>query len=198
MAMTEREKLGREIIIKSLRKEGYVTYSNLLSDFHLNFTKDPDVLGYMEPDRGTITVNSSLDMDQIKVIIRHEILHFYLKHHIRSIKKMAQLKGVDPDSLDDMTFREMEELVYGDPERLDNIAKDFEISNRGYTDKDKAIVRSMHALVTEDHHEDWVDLTMEEMYEKLLQERENREPIMYGALLDPTTFVGADGVVYGN
>jgi hypothetical protein len=39
---------------------------------------------------------------------------------------------------------------------------------------------------------------MEEMYEKLLQERENREPIMYGALLDPTTFVGADGVVYGN
>lgn len=198
MAMTEREKLGREIIIKSLRKHGYVTYSNLLSDFHLNFTKDPRVLGYMEPKAGRIVVNSSLDMDQVEVIIRHEILHFYLKHAERTLKKLAQLKGLDPNDIDDMSVKELEKEIYGDPEQLANWAADFDISNQGYTDKDKNIVRTIHGLVTEDHHSDWVDLSMEEMYERLLKERENRQKIVYGAFLDPTTFIGADRRVYGS
>ncbi|MBQ6627971.1 MAG: hypothetical protein IJH65_04065 [Methanobrevibacter sp.] len=192
MAMTERERLGREIIMKSLRKHGYVTYSNLLSDFHLNFTNDPRVLGYMEPKKGRIVVNSSLDMDQVEVIIRHEILHFYLKHAQRTLRKLAQLKGLDPDSIDDMTVKELEREIYGDPDQLANWAADFDISNQGYTDKDKAIIRSLHALVTEDHYSDWTDLTMEEMYERLLKERENKQKIVYGAFMDSTTFIGAD------
>lgn len=197
MAMTEREKLGRELIIKSLRKHGYVTYSNLLSDFHLNFTQDPDVLGYMEPKKGRIVVNSSLDMDQVEVIIRHEILHFYLEHANRTLKKLAQLKGLDPNNIDDMAVQELENEIYGDPEQTANWAADFDISNQGYTDKDKQIIRTLHGLVTEDHYSDWVDLSMEEMYEKLLDERRNKQKIVYGAFIDPTTFIGADRKIYG-
>ena len=148
MAMTERERLGREIIMKSLRKHGYVTYSNLLDDFHLNFTNDPGVLGYMEPATGRIVVNSSLDMDQVEVIIRHEILHFYLKHAERTFKKLAQLKGLNPNQIDDLSAKEIEEEIYGDPEQLANWAADFDISNQGYTDKDKNIVRTLQGF----HH----------------------------------------------
>lgn len=198
MAMTERERLGREIIMKSLRKHGYVTYSNLLDDFHLNFTNDPGVLGYMEPSTGRIVVNSSLDMDQVEVIIRHEILHFYLKHAERTLKKLAQLKGLNPNQIDDLSAKELEKEIYGDPDQLANWAADFDISNQGYTDKDKNIVRTLHGLVTEDHHSDWVDLSMEEMYERLLDERKNRQKLVYGALLDLHTFIGNNGDIYGN
>ena len=197
MAMTEREKLGRDVLIKSLSKHGYVTYGKLLSQFHLNFTKDPQVLGFMEPKKGRIVVNSSLDLDQVEVIIRHEILHFYLRHADRTLKKLAQLKGLDPNNIDDMTVNELEDEIYGDPEQTANWAADFDISNQGYTDKDKQIIRTLHGLVTEDHYSDWVDLSMEDMYEKLLDERKNKQKIVYGALLDHTTFVSQDGRIYG-
>lgn len=197
MAMTERERLGRDVVINSLRKHGYVTYGNLLKDFHLNFTHDPNVLGYMEPKTGRIVVNSSLDLDQVEVIIRHEILHFYLKHSERMLKKLAQLKGLNPNNIDDMSVKELEKEIYGDPDQTANWAADFDISNQGYTDKDKQIIRTLHGLVTEDHHSDWTELSMEEMYEKLLDERKNKQKIVYGAFIDSTTFIGADRRIYG-
>lgn len=197
MAMTERERLGRDVLIRSLSRHGYVTYGKLLSNFHLNFTHDPSVLGYMEPKAGRIVVNSSLDMDQVEVIIRHEILHFYLNHADRSLKKLASLKGIDPNNIDDMTAKELEREIYGDAEQTANWAADFDISNQGYTDKDKQIIRTLHGLVTEDHYSDWVDLSMEEMYERLLNERKNKQKIVYGAFFNPTTFIGQDGKIYG-
>ena len=197
MAMTSREALAKQELTKFLQQQGYATYAKLLNMFHLNLTQDPRVLGYMEPEKGRIVLNSSVDIDRVALIARHEILHFYLKHHERTLKKMAEMKGLDPNKLDDMSVKEIEEAVYGDPDRLDNWATDFDISNQGYTDKDKAIVRSLHGLVTEDFHEDWVDLTMEEMYEKLLDERKNKEKLVYGVFIDPSKFVGRDGRVYG-
>ena len=62
---------------------------------------------------------------------------------------------------------------------LFNIAGDYEISNRTYTDQDKKDIRRIKlngqivsGLVTELDHPDWVDLPLEDMYDLLQQERE--------------------------
>ncbi len=194
MAMSDRERIGRDQIIKYLGRQGYKTYGDLLSRYHLNLTRDPNVLGYMEPDKGRIVVNSSLDMEQISVVIRHEILHFYLDHTKRIFNKLALEKKLDPNNLSKESIEEITKEAFT---QIANIAMDYDISNQAYTDKDKAIIRTMHALVTEDDHADWVDLTMEEMYDKLRQEEQAKPKIVYGALVNSTTFVGSDGRVYG-
>lgn len=70
------------------------------------------------------------------------------------------------------------------PEMMEtsNIAGDYEISNRGYTDADKATVRAimlngqiLQGLVTEDQHPDWVNLSLEEMYDKLTEKKKADE-----------------------
>ena len=55
-----------------------------------------------------------------------------------------------------------------------NLAGDFEISNRGYTDEDKQTVRHLiingnmvSGFVTEDDHPDWFDWSIEDMYDAL-------------------------------
>ena len=66
-----------------------------------------------------------------------------------------------------------------------NIAGDYEISNRGYTSRDKLNVRNIRingqklsGLVTEIDHPDWVGLTAEEMYDRLIQEmNKNKQDI---------------------
>ena len=70
-----------------------------------------------------------------------------------------------------------------------NIAGDYEISNRGYTEQDKRIARSimlngkvLSGLVTEDQHPDWVDLSFEEMYDRLASDMSQEEQEMSSAL----------------
>ena len=162
MAVTREEYLGKKQIMDRLSREGYPTYASLLDLFDLNLTNDPQVVGYMIPDRGVIVVNRNLDIEQVSTIVRHEILHEYLAHQLR----MQRHLGKDVYDNRDATIHE-----------LINIAGDYEISNRGYTDKDKDIVRAiklngetLRGLVTEDDHPDWVDLTIEEMFDKLYQE----------------------------
>ena len=120
MAMTKREEDARNYLFHYLGKQGYKTYGKLLQQFHLNLTKDPNVLGYMEPKTGRIVVNSSLDVDQVALIVRHEILHFYLNHSKRVLAKLAKLKGLDPDHLEKASVEELEQEIYGDPEQTAN------------------------------------------------------------------------------
>ena len=91
-----------------------------------------------------------------------------------------------------------------------NYAADYEISNRGYTTRDKENIRNIElngrilsGLVTEDDHPDWVNLSVEEMYDKLIEERKQAQeealktPIN-GFLQDDTTFIDPiTGRVYG-
>lgn len=176
MGMTAYEQLAKKQIIKALAADGYPTYAKFIRDlFDINLTEDPDVVAYMEPSKARIVVNSGLDIDQVSTVVRHEILHEYLNHHRRLIKKLAQEANLDPDKLDDMSLKELENKLYSN--QIFNIAGDYEISNRGYTQKDKSIVRSLilngqicRGLVTEDDHPEWVNLSVEEMYDKLRQE----------------------------
>ena len=175
MAMTRREQIAKDQIIRTLQKSGYPTYASLLDLFHVNLTEDPNVVAYMEPGKGRIVINSGLNIDQVSTIVRHEILHEYLNHHKRLINKLAKERGLDPDKLDDLSVKEIENTIYSN--QAFNIAGDYEISNRGYTDNDKRIARSillngkrLKGLVTEDDHPDWVDKSLEDMYDLLRQE----------------------------
>ncbi|MGM9544671.1 MAG: hypothetical protein ACI3T9_06770 [Romboutsia timonensis] len=156
--MTAREEAAKEQIIRVLRKEGYPTYARLFDLFDLNLTDDPNVIGYMLPGKAKIVLNENLSIDQVSVVVRHEILHEWLSHGPRS----EAFDKAHPDLLPDHD--------------TSNIAADFEISNLGYTDKDKRTERNLimgdeilQGLITEDQFPGWEDKTFEEMYEELLK-----------------------------
>lgn len=158
MAITQNNNAKKQII-RILREQGYPTYAWLLEPFDIYLTDDPDVIGYMIPGQAKIVLNEALSIDQVSTIVRHEILHEYLSHGPRG-------KAWEKAHPDRMTNHD-----------LSNIAADFEISNRGYTDADKRIARRiklgdeiLHGLVTEDEYPGWEDKTYEEMYDELTKE----------------------------
>lgn len=155
--MTQREREGKDQIIEVLGQNGYKTYSELFSLFDLHLTKDPEVIGYMVPGKALITINENLDIDQVSMVVRHEILHEFLEHARR-----AKAMGVEPG---------------GPDHRLLNISGDYEISNRGYTEKDKENARRIRlgdqvlsGLVTEDKYPQLADKSFEEIYQALKKE----------------------------
>lgn len=156
--MTARDEAAKEQIIRKLRSEGYPTYARLFDLFDLNLTDNPDVVGYMLPGKAKIVLNENLSIDQVSTIVRHEILHEWLSHGPRGEKFDKE----HPDLLPDHD--------------TSNIAADYEISNVGYTDKDKRAARAiilgdktLQGLVTEDQYPGWEDKSFEEMYEELLK-----------------------------
>lgn len=159
MATTLRNDAKQEII-NILREEGYATYARLVDLFDIYLTDDPEVVGYMIPGKAKIVINGGLSISQVSLIVRHEILHEFLTHHER--------QGAF----------EKDNATLGSDHELANIAGDYEISNRGYTDKDKANARAivlgdkvLRGLVTEDEYPDWETATFEEMYRDLLEKR---------------------------
>lgn len=179
MGMTREEKITKEYIQTMLSKQGYPTYANIFSNFDLNLTDNPNVVGFMEPSKGRIVVNRNLQAHQVSVIIRHEILHFFLEHEQRLVNKLAKKFGLNPDNLSLEDLENIKREIYKN--KKFNIAGDYEISNRGYTDEDKEQVRNIElngqilsGLVTEDKHPDWVDWSLEDMYDALNQE--DKEP----------------------
>lgn len=155
------EKNAKSQIISYLAEQGYPRYASLLTNFDINLTSDPNTVAYVENNRARIVLNKDLAIEQISVIIRHELLHRWLRHNYR----LGQHVGDDKWSKRTPTQHQ-----------LGNIAADYEISNRGYTDDDKDRVRNltikgkmMRGLVTEDDHPEWVNLSVEEMYDKLTE-----------------------------
>ena len=170
MAITREEYLAKKQIMDILSKQGYPTYAHLLDLFDLNLTNDPNVVAYMIPNQGVIVLNRNLDIDQVSTFVRHEILHEYLAHQLRMMRHL--------------NISDYNEFVAKDPNlhQLINIAGDYEISNRGYTDKDKDIARNiklngqtLQGLVTEDEHPDWVDMGIEEMFDNLNKEYQEQK-----------------------
>lgn len=154
-------------ILKRLNQQGYPSYSRLLELFDVYLTDDPNVVGYMLPGKAKIVLNGGLDIDQVSTITRHEILHEYLNHGMRDSEFIKK----HPEYIAD--------------HNISNIAADYEISNKGYTDADKSIARAirlgdktLQGLVTEDQYPGWEEMTFEEMYENLLKkQQENKEEL---------------------
>ena len=170
MSMTKRDYLAKKEIRNILSQEGYPTYSYLIEDFEIHLTKDPKVIGYMIPNKGVIVLNEGLNLEQVSVIVRHEILHEFFNH----AKRFENHVGKDAyDSRDEFTHRNM------------NIAGDYDISNRGYTETDKKNIRKIRlngktltGLVTEDQHPDWVGLSVEQMYDRLMDQMKQEKEDM--------------------
>lgn len=211
MSMTREERIAKNEILRILAKTGYPTYASLLDEFDVNLTEDPGVIGYMKPDKGLIVLNRGLDLDQVSTIVRHEILHQYLEHEKRLLKKLAKDANLNYNDLDDLSIEELKRSLYSNKDF--NYAADYEISNRGYTDKDKETIRGIKlngqvltGLVTEDQHPDWVDMSVEEMYDELQKLRkkdshmrpEEEEEIIYGDFINDSTFVDEDGNIWGD
>ena len=211
--MSSIDRAAKAQLIKILKTNGYKTYSKLLEKFDINTTKDPSVIAYMVPNEALIVINLGLDITQVSVVVRHEILHEYLKHEIRLLRHLAEKEGIDMDALtDDVSLRELNNRLKNQLYSNDtfNYAADYEISNRGYTPKDKEAIRHIEingrilsGLVTEDEHPDWVNLSVEEMYDKLMEEREKDKqqrldtPIS-GVFIDDTTLIDpVTGTIYG-
>lgn len=170
MGMTKRETIAKQQIRKILSEEGYPTYSYLIEDFDINLTKDPQVIGYMIPGKGVIVLNEGLDLEQVSVVVRHEILHEFFNHQ----KRFKQHVGEDEYNKRSMAKHNNM-----------NIAGDYDISNRGYTIRDKDNMRKirlngklLQGLVTEDQHPDWVGLSVEEMYDRLEAQMEKEQKEM--------------------
>lgn len=195
-------------LIQILKTNGYKTYAKILDRFNVFMTEDPKAIAYMLPAKGVIVINRGVDIEQASVLVRHEILHDYLKHEKRLLDHLAKKQGIDRSTYTDIPLKKLDQklrkTLYQD--QMFNYAADYEISNRGYTEKDKDMVRNiklngqiLRGLVTEDDHPDWVDLSVEEMYDKLneIREEELKKPVQ-GFMLDPTTFVDPlTGAVYG-
>lgn len=201
MAMTKEEYVAWDYLISKLR-DGYKEYADILSYLHLNLTDDPKVTAYLEPAKATITVNRGFDSEQVLVVIRHEIMHEWLKHEIRLIRHVAKLFNLDPDDLTDKDIDALKQYIYSSPEF--NIAGDYEISNLTYGDYEKDVIRrlilngeTIRGLITEDEHPDWIDLSIEEMYDKLREQSRLNSMTRKGTLVDETTFVDEEGNVYG-
>lgn len=146
-------------LTRVLGEEGHATYAWLLEPFDIYLTDDPEVVGYMVPNQAKIVLNELLDAEQVSTIVRHELLHEWLTHAQRTQK-------FDKEHPDRITNHD-----------IANIAADFEISNRSYTEKDKRNSRRLkmgnqilRGLVTEDQYPGWEDMTFEEMYDKLTDE----------------------------
>lgn len=157
MAMTKKELAAKTQILDTLGAQGYPTYAKLLDKFDVNLTADPQVIAYMEPGRARIVLNQNLTINQVSTIVRHEILHEYFTHQIRADK-----------------FRQRDKKYSELSHDIINRAADYDISNLGYTDADKAIARGiilndniLSGLVTEDDYPDWQDKSFEEMLELL-------------------------------
>lgn len=147
MKMTQLEHAAKNQIIDILNQQGYPTYARLLDKLDvklINVEKNPEAIVYLAVDKATIFLNPNLNIKQISTIVRHEILHEYLTHFARA-EKYKELKPENKNL----------------PHDIVNIAADYEISNRGYTDADKSTARSINinnkflkGLVTEDDHPD--------------------------------------------
>lgn len=209
MAMTKQEKLLKLWLIRKLKSQGYLTYAKILREFDVQIlSKNSSAVAYLDPAKGLFAMHPTLDDNQVSVIIRHEILHAYLQHEKRLLDKLAKEHNLNPNELDDYTITELKKELYSNS--LFNIAGDYEISNKGYTEKDKEVVRNLifngrvvSGLVTEDDHPDWVDMSIEEMFDELRKQKQqdknsgDEDKIVLGALQDETTFVDIEGHVYG-
>ena len=177
MIMLKNEKNAKAAIMRFLAQQGYPRYASLLSYFDVNLTSDPDTIAYVENNRARIVLNKYLSLEQVSVVVRHELLHRWLRHAYRAERHVGK------DAWDKRTMQD---------HQLFNVAADYEISNRGYTEEDKDMVRNLRlndpalskeeqiksGLVTEDGHPEWVNLSMEEMMDNLQEIKKNNEEVL--------------------
>lgn len=227
---TKMESQRKEQIRRAMSAAGYPTYAWILSQrFALNFYRprpgDKPFAAAMVPGKNVIIINPDItDNAFICMLIRHEIMHEYMKHHDRLLKHLydkLNAEGVTADNgetVEKHSLEEVERMLYSNS--MANQAADYELSNEMYTEKDKDMQRNvgrylkvnanLRGLVTEDDHPDWVNLSVEEMYDKLTElmeqakkeaeeqlQKDEEEGVVRGVFLSKKSFFAPQkGVIY--
>ena len=178
--MSARDKLIKEQLIEYLIDTGYGTYARRLREFDVYVGEMVNGVlietAAMFPKTGDIAINPGFfeladeeqAWKQLSVIIRHEMLHYLLVHEKRFVDHLVE---TDPN------FEE----TYGKAEThtIANYAMDWELSDIGYDEYDKEVVRLMtlngkiiRGLILSDDHPEWVNKPMEELFELVKKEVE--------------------------
>ena len=170
-----REQNAKQQIIDFMIEQGFGTFARLFNIYTFILTKDKDCIGYTTPD-GVICMNEGLTLEGFSFVCRHEILHNWLNHHENFIHHVGKKLGLDPETMSLEDINKATQIIYGDPRRFDNIAKDWDLS-RYYTEDDKYLAKHLNCcgqvcegLVLEMDRPEWLNLTAEEMYDKLIEE----------------------------
>lgn len=176
--MTARDKLVKEQLIQRLIDTGYGTYAKRLKEFEVfvadMFNGVPIRTAAMFPETGEIVINPGFfeladeeqAWNQLSVLIRHEMLHFLLVHEKRLFDHLV---ATDPN------FKETYEKA--SIHQIANYAMDWELSELGYDEDDKEVVRVMTlngevigGLILSDDHPEWLHKPMEDLFELVKKE----------------------------
>ena len=178
MAMTREETATHDLIRQTLLEEGHKTYAEYFNLFELHLLPaTSEAVAYMVPSKGVIYVNRGVDdLDLVTLLMRHEMLHEFLRHGDRYTKLLRKVQGLKDD----------EEPVR-DPKlhQVSNIAADWELSKYYSPEKDFNKIKHMKingteaaGLVLELDKPEWLNLSFEELYEKLLEEKDTLEKLI--------------------
>lgn len=167
-------------LVSLLIEQGYGTYARRLQEFDLVCA---DVyhghyidVAAMFPETGEIVVNpgmfsegeSQRTKDQLSLVIRHELLHFLLVHEKRLYDYLKAHHKDFEQKLRNPTVRD-----------LANKAEDWDLSREGYNKHDQQVAHNLSicgrvvgGLVLEMDKPEWMNKTLEEMYDLLMKEHE--------------------------
>lgn len=174
--MTQKEQALKKRLIALLKDDGkghrHAKYAARLADFDIQIVpvkEDPNFTAAISFEDGIIYISEGFisnpsTFHQLNVLLRHELAHNLLMHEIRMMYKIGSL----PYS----------HIKYSQSlHRLLNIIMDFEISNKKYSAEDKITVKNMWlngqvigGLITEEHRQTWMNMSVEEMYDALTDE----------------------------
>jgi len=176
--MTDEERKWRGKLIKLLQDDGkghhHAAYAKRLAKYDLNIVpigKKPATAA-ISFDEGVIYINRGFLTDdttfgQLNVLMRHELCHNLLMHQFRMVTKLSK----DVPELNLKTSQSIHEML--------NAIEDFDISNQKYSAEDKETVKNfwlngkiISGLVTEDHRSNWVNYSLEKMYDSISKEIE--------------------------
>lgn len=179
--MTRREREVRHKICELLIKNNHRQYARRFWELDLNLVdslKEPNFVASISFDEATVFLSDAFltggdsVFNQLDTILRHELAHNLMMHQIRMMHLFKQkFANDDPDEA-------YEQIKYSASlHDLINWIEDFEISNTRYSKADKQLARNLQlngkiirGLVTEDHRDSWVNMSLESMYYALSAE----------------------------
>lgn len=173
-------------ILLYLNEEGYHTYADRLAAFRFVVGDivdgAPVETAWMNSATGTMAIGTGFIeyekaselklsehcLKQLSLLCRHEMLHYLLAHTHRMSTHIKAIGLAD---------KIMNAVEIGQIQEMENIAADWELSERGYDDEDKHVVKAMimggriiGGLVLESDKPEWLGLTLEELFDKLYEE----------------------------
>ena len=178
--MTAEERQVKKQLCKLLIDKKHPKYARRFLDFDFNLVdakEFPEFTAAVSFDEATVYLSTGFlgsgvaICNQLDVLLRHALAHNLMVHQIRMMYIYKQKHTNDPEHAADSLSSSMS------LHQLMNVIEDLEISNKRYSAADKKIVhymtlngRLIGGLVTDELRANWVNMSLEEMFEELAAE----------------------------